>query len=102
EAAAVRDQMKEEQRQKLQDEAAKKTPEGQPVPMVAAPDVPLSKVELQPSEKKARAQYQLLFTTFPELSLTHDARLELGEWLVTRGEIEAAMKLFKEALDREP
>jgi tetratricopeptide (TPR) repeat protein len=102
EAAAARAQLMEEQRQKLQEEAAKKTPEGQPVPMVPAPDVPLAKVELQPSEKKARALYQLLFTTFPDASLTHDARLELGEWMAARGEVEAAVKLFKEALDREP
>jgi TolA-binding protein len=102
EVDAERNKLREELRRKLQEEADKKTPEGQPPPMIAPPDVPLSKIALQPSEKKTRAIYQALIDGFPDLPLANSSRLELAEMLAERGELGPAVKLLKEALDREP
>jgi len=102
EVEAERTKLREELRVKLQEEAAKKTPEGQPVPMVEPPNVPLEKIAVQPSEKKARAIYQALIVELPELPLANFARLELAEMFAARGEFPAAVKLLKDTLDREP
>jgi TolA-binding protein len=64
--------------------------------------VPLAKVPLQASEKKAQAAYQSLIAGFADLPLANNARLELGELLAERGQTDAAIKLFNEALDKEP
>jgi tetratricopeptide (TPR) repeat protein len=102
EVAAMRGRMQDALRQKLQVEAAKKTPQGQPVPQVAPPEVPPARVPLQPAEKRARQVYGRLLAAFPDLPLAHDARLELGELHAERGETDAALKVFTEALDKEP
>ena len=102
EAEAVRNKLREELQAKLQREAAKNNPEGQPAPMIPPPEIPLSKVELQPSEKKARALYQTLLEAFPDLPLANQVRLELAEQHANRDEFPAAIKLLKEALDKEP
>jgi TolA-binding protein len=102
EAAAARAKLQQEQWQKLKDEAAKKAPAGL-APVVPEPDVPLAKVPLQPSEQKARALYRALIDAFPDLPLVAgDARLELAELLAERGDDDAAIKLLREALDKEP
>ena len=68
----------------------------------ALPEVPLDKVPLQPSEKKARGLYQTLIDGFPDLALATEARFELAELLAERNEHDAAVKLLNEALDKEP
>jgi TolA-binding protein len=55
-----------------------------------------------PAEARARGLYQTLIAQFADGPLTHDARLELSELLTQRGELDAAVKLLNEALDREP
>jgi TolA-binding protein len=102
ELEAARNKLREELQANLQDEAAKNTPEGQPVPQVAPPNVPLERIAIQPAEKKARALYQALIDGFPDLPLANSARLELAEMYAARGEHPPAVKLLKEALDREP
>jgi tetratricopeptide (TPR) repeat protein len=102
EVEAARTKLQEELQKKLQEAAAKNTPEGQPVPNVPAPDVPLEKIALQPAEKKARATYQALIASFADEPLAWSARLELGELHMDRGDPAAAQKLFNEALDKEP
>lgn len=57
---------------------------------------------LQPSEEKARALYRALLDAFADLPLAGDARLELAELLSQHGEHDAAIKLLREALDKEP
>jgi TolA-binding protein len=66
------------------------------------PEAVLGRVALRPAEKKARALYQRLIDTYPDLDLTHHARLELGELYASRGEPAAAVKVFNEAIDKEP
>jgi tetratricopeptide (TPR) repeat protein len=103
EVGAARGKMQEELLKKLQEEAAKKTPEGQPPPMVEPQEVPLEKVPLQPSEKKARALFQELITSFPDLPLSLEVRLQFAEWHADRfADYAAAVKLLAEALDKEP
>ncbi len=102
EVATVRAKMQQEQWQKQKDEAAKKAPPGQ-TPFVPLPEVALSAVPVQPSEKKARALYETLIAGFPDLPLAMaDARLELSELLAQRGENDTAIKMLREALDKEP
>jgi TolA-binding protein len=60
------------------------------------------KKEMPPAEKKARTLYQTLIADFGDLSLANDARLELAELLIGRGEHEAAGKLLEQTLDKEP
>lgn len=66
------------------------------------PEVPLDKVPLQPSEKKARTVYRTLIDDFPDLPLSTEARFELAELLGQRHEHDEAIKLLVEGLDREP
>jgi TolA-binding protein len=68
----------------------------------AAPEVPLSKIPMQPSEKKARDQYLALLAAFPDQPLAGDARFELTEMYAQRDEHDAAIKLLTEGLDKEP
>jgi TolA-binding protein len=102
EIEAVRSKMQQELWQKHKDEMAKKTPPGRQPPPVPMPDVPLSTVPVQPAETQARAQYQALIAAFPDVALNADARCELAELLSDRNEHEAAIKLLREALDKEP
>jgi tetratricopeptide (TPR) repeat protein len=104
EVNAARAKMQADQWQKLKDEAAKKTPPGQTPPIVPQPEVPLKQVPLQPSEQRARAQYQAAFSALPDqpdLPLAWDARFELAELLAEREEFEPALKLLKEAMVKE-
>jgi cellulose synthase operon protein C len=102
EVAAARTKIQQTQWQKLNDEAAKKTPPGKTPPTVPMPEVALSAVPVQPSETKARAEYQALIASFPDLPLANDARFELAELHADRGEHDVALKLLKETLDKEP
>lgn len=82
-------------------QAQRKGPDAAKKPLWLS-QVPLAKVPLQASEKKARTAYQALLAGFADLPLANNARLELGELLADRGETDAALKLFNEALDKEP
>jgi len=57
---------------------------------------------LQPAEKEVRKHYQTLIDDFPDLAVNADARFELAELLGERGEHDAAIKLLRDALDKEP
>src|SRR5207302_1555468 len=93
EVNAARSKIQQEQWQKLKEEAAKRTPAGKTPPAVPMPEVPLSAVPVQPSETKARAEYQALISSFPDLPLANDARFELAELHADRGEHDVALKL---------
>src|SRR5262249_26543684 len=104
EVAAARQKMEADQWQRLKDEAIKRTPTGQTPPAVPVPEIPLKQVPLQPSEERARAQFQAAFTALPEqpdLPLAWEARFALAELLAQREEFEPAVKLLKEAMDKE-
>ncbi|TMQ30713.1 MAG: tetratricopeptide repeat protein, partial [Planctomycetota bacterium] len=102
EVGAARAKLQGKMRQEVQEAANKSTPQGQQAPQVPPPDVPLAKVELQPSEKKVRALYQAIIDSFPDLPLAVEARLELAELLAAREEFPAAINLLDQALDKEP
>jgi TolA-binding protein len=102
EMESVRQKMQQELWQKHRDEVARKTPPGRQPPYVAVPEVPLKLVPLQPAEKEARKHYQTLIEAFPDLAINADARFELAELLGERGEHDAAVKLLRDALDKEP
>jgi len=102
EVAAVRAKLQQERWQKLKDEVAKKTPAGRTPPPVPLPEVPLAEVPLQPAEQKARADYRALIDSFPDLPLAGDARFDLAELHAERNDNDTAIKVLREALDKEP
>jgi TolA-binding protein len=65
-------------------------------------EVPPSKVPVQPAEVKARAAYKALIAEYPDLPLATEARFELAELLAERTDLEEAIKLLTEGLDKEP
>jgi TolA-binding protein len=102
EVEAARLKIQQEQWQKRRDQVLKQTPPGQQPPAVPLPVVPLSAIPLQPAENQTRTQYQSLITAFPDLAINADARFELAELLSERGDHDAALKLLREAIDKEP
>src|SRR6185437_11214615 len=102
EVEAARNKMQQDLWQKRRDDIAKKTPAGRQPPYVPAPEVPLKLVPLQAAEKEARKHYQTLIEAFPDVTINADALFELAELLGERGEHDAAIKLLRDALDKEP
>ena len=54
------------------------------------------------ADAKTPLAYQLLIDEFPDTALAVDARFELAELRADRGDHDAAVKLLKDALDKEP
>jgi TolA-binding protein len=102
EVEAARQKKQQELWQQRRDEAAKKTPPGQQPPFVPVPEVTLKMIPPQPAENEARKHYQNLIQQFPDVTLNADARFELAEMLGEREEHDAAIKLLRDALDKEP
>ena len=102
EVETVRAKVVQDLWQKRRDEAIKRTPMGQQPPVVPMPIVELKDVPMQPSETAARAQYQALIDAFPELAINADALFELAELFSERAENDAAIKMLRAALDKEP
>jgi TolA-binding protein len=102
EVAAARSKIQQEQWQKLRDEAAKKTPKDKPVPNIPMPEISIMAVPVQPSEQKVQGLYKAILEGFPDLPLGVDVRFELAELHGDRAEYDAAIKLIKDALDKEP
>ena len=84
-------------REKQQADLQKKLPPGAKPVEVARPDIPL-----QPAEEKARSAYKSLIAAFADLPLTAEARFELAELYAERSELDPAIQVLKEALDKEP
>jgi TolA-binding protein len=102
EVATARAKLQKDRWEKLKDEVFKKTPPGRTPPVVPMPEVPTADVPLQPSEQKARADYRALIDSFPEIALAGEARFELAELHAERNDHDAAIKMLREALDKEP
>ncbi len=66
------------------------------------PEVPLDKLPLQASEKRARGLYKTLIDQAGDLPIATEARFELAEMLAQRNEHDAAVGLLNEVLDKEP
>ncbi len=102
ETAQARKKLQQELWQKRRDDLARKLGPGKPLSNVPQPEVPLSAIPLQPSETAARTHYQALLQAFPDLPIRADVCLELAELFAERGEHDSAIKLLREALDKEP
>lgn len=102
EVATTRARMQQELLTKRREEVARNLPPGAPMPPIPTPEVPLKNVPIQPGEQGARAQYQATIDAFPDVAINIDARFELAELLGDRGDHDAAVKLLKDALDKEP
>lgn len=100
EVNATTTRLQNEEQQRLLKEAAAKNPMKPPV--IPLPEIARGKVPVQPSEAKARDSYKRLIEQFSDLSLAGDSRLELAELFAERDENEPAIKLLREALDKEP
>lgn len=66
------------------------------------PEVPIEKIPLQPSEKRARGIYKLLIDQVGDAAIATEARFELAELLAQRNEHDPAIALLNEVLDKEP
>ena len=102
EVAETRDRLRKELQAKLQGEADKKAAPGTKAPAVPLPEVARKDVPVQPAEKRARECYQALVNSFEETLLSVRAGSELAEMLAERDEFEPAIKLLKDARDKEP
>ncbi len=102
EVSTARTAMQYKSQQQMQAAADKKAGPGMKAAKVPLPEVARAAVPLQPHEAKARDAYQELIGIFPDALLSIEARFELAEMLAERDEHDAAIKLLKEALDKEP
>jgi cellulose synthase operon protein C len=100
--SSARSAMQREMQKQLQAAADKKAAPGIKAAQVPLPDVARAAVPLQPTETKAREAYRILIDSFADTLLSIEARFELAEMMAERDEHDAAIKLFKEALDKEP
>ena len=66
------------------------------------PDVPIEKLPLQASEKRARGLYKTLIDQLGDTPIATEARFEYAEMLSQRGEHDPAFQLLNDVLDKEP
>ncbi len=101
----VADSEIEAARATLSVEAAKKLREqagGSTSDAAAPPEIPLAEVPPQPAEVLARGQYKALIDAAPDAPLALLARCELAEMLAARDEVDPAIVLLDEAIEKEP
>lgn len=93
----IRDRM-----DKWTQEAAKPRPEGTKAPPAPSGEIPFGEVPPQRAEERVVASYKRIAEEFGDLALAVDARFELAELLAEREKHDDAIKLLKDALDKEP
>lgn len=84
-----------------QAELDKSAPAGRPPAKAAMPDVPLTAIPLQPSEKKARELYTAMIDKGADARLAPVAKLQLAEVHAYREEFDKASELLQDALGGE-
>ena len=100
EIAVAREQAQKDALERI---VAKLKKEGQPVPAdLAPPEVPLTDLPIQPSEKAAMDLYKALAAADEDAPLAMQARFELAEMQAARNQHEAAMELLAEVLENNP
>ena len=102
EVLTTRQRMQQEKRNLLQGEADRKAAPGTKAAAVPLPEIPRAAVPVQPAEGKARAAYQLLIAGYFDSLIAVEARFEEAEMMAERDEFDPAIKLLKDALDKEP
>jgi len=100
--ARARDEARKALRQKQIETLLKKLPPGSPPPDLPLPEIDAGKLPIQDSQARAFEAYKRLVGEFPETALAVEARLEWAEMLAERYDHEGAVKLLKDALDKEP
>jgi len=98
ETEAARQKLERDALERARAKLAKNLPAGETLPPLAGPEVPLSAVPAQPSEKTASYHYGRLIAAAPESSLAIQARLELAEMDAERGNSDSALELLADAL----
>jgi cellulose synthase operon protein C len=99
---AARKKLLDEALKKQADEAAKLPAGLKGVVNVRIPEIAITAIPIQPSEKLARDQYTALIAANAETPLSITARLELAEMHARRGEFDPAIALLNDALTLEP
>ena len=102
ELTAAREAARLERVRKWTEEAIKALPAGGKPPAAPTVDIPAGKLPVQACEERTFNAYKKLVDEFADLALTVDARFELAELRADRDEHDTAIKLLKEALDKEP
>ena len=102
EVAKVREDMRKLAHAKLVEEAVKKLPPNSPPPQIAMPEIAKRSVPVQPHEERSYNAYKRLIDEFPDTAASVDARFELAELYAERTKNDDAIKLLKDALDKEP
>ncbi len=80
----------------------KKLPPGTPPPDLPLPEIDAGKLPLVDSQTRTLDAYKRLVAEFPDAALAVEARLEWAELLAERGDHDGAVKLLKDALEKEP
>jgi TolA-binding protein len=97
----TRQRLQAEALKKLQDDRTKQAANMPPMPPVRAPEVPLTAIPLQPAEQKSRDLYKSMIAAAGDAPLSLDARLELAEMHTQRNELDAAIPLLTQALEKD-
>ena len=100
--ARSRENARKELRQKQIEALLKKLPPNSPPPDLPLPEVDVGKLPIQDAQARAFDAYKRLVADFPETALAVEARLEWAEMLAERYDHEGAVKLLKDALEKEP
>ena len=99
---AARRKLQQDALKKRQEELAKQTPMGQPVPPARLPEILITAIPIQPSEQRVRDFLKALIVANADALLSHEARLELAELHAQREEHNPAIALLRQTLDKEP
>lgn len=98
EIETAREKLREDGLKARQDAINKATPSGRAPPKAAPPDVRLTAIPLQASEKKAREMYAAMIAKGSDARLAPVAKLQLAEVHAFREEFDKASELLQDAL----
>ena len=98
EIESARDKLREEGLKARQDAINKSTPSGRAPAKAAAPEIALTAIPLQSSEKKAREMYEAMIANGSDARLAPVAKLQLAEVHAFREEFDKASELLQDAL----
>jgi TolA-binding protein len=97
----TRHRLQAEGLKKLHEERQKQAQGTQALPALRPPDISLAAIPIQPAEQKARELYKSMIAAAGDAPLALDARLELAELLAERNELDPAIQLLLQALEKD-
>ncbi len=98
----AREELRKQAHAKLVEAAKAQLPPNSPAPNIPIPEVDRTKIPVQRFEQRAFDSYKKLTDEYVDTALSVDARFEWAEMRAERGEFDEAIKLLKDALDKEP